>query len=103
MRTPVFGKLAQLLLSRLFLHAEQLADLDLDGEVAGRPDVRAAFGEQKINFRRPAADALDPRQMSDGILIVLGQAVEVELAREYQSGKAAGITGFLPRQAGGAQ
>ena len=61
---------------------------------------RAPFGEQQIDFRRPAADALDLGQQRDRFLVVLGQVGEVELAGQHQPGEAARIAGLLPRQAG---
>jgi hypothetical protein len=40
-----------MLFGRLAFEAEQLADFDLHGEVASRPDVGAPFGKQQIDFR----------------------------------------------------
>ena len=99
-RAPFLAKLAQLLLGRLALQAHQLADFDLHRQVAGRPDIGAAFREQQIDFGRPAADALDLDQLLDRLLVVLGQVGEVELARQDQLREAPRIAGLLPRQPG---
>jgi hypothetical protein len=52
----------------------------LHGEVACGPDVAPAFGEQQIDFRRPAADALDLDELLERYLVVLGKVREVEFA-----------------------
>ena len=97
MRAPRLGQLAQLLFARPLVHSQQSADRDLHGEVAGRPDIRPPLGEQKIDFRRPAADALDPGQQRDRLVVVFGQVGEVELARQDQRSKAARVARLLPR------
>ena len=103
MRSPGFGKVAGQLLARPLAQAQYPPDRDLHRQVAGRPDVGAAFGEQQIDFRRPAADPLDLHQLRDRGLIVGGQGVEVQRAVHDQFGQAAGIALLLPRQATGAQ
>ena len=80
MRAPVFGEFAKLFLGRLAVEAQQLANLDLHREVARRPDVAAAFGEQQVDFRRPTANALDFDQLRDCLLIVFRQVGQVEFA-----------------------
>ena len=74
----------------------------MHGEVAGREDVGAPFGEQQVDFRRPAADTLDLGQQRDRLLVVLGQVFEIELTRHDQLGEAADVAGFLARHASGA-
>jgi len=101
-RTPAFGDLPQYFFRRSVFHAEQAADLDLDSEVPGGPDVAAPFREQQIDFGRPAADALDAGQKRDRFLVILGQGVEIEFARQDQLRKAACVTRLLARDAGGA-
>src|SRR5206468_2463025 len=102
-RAPLFRKLAQLLLGQSFLVPEQPPDLDQDGEIAGGENIAAPFGEQQIDLRRPAADALDPGEERDRLLIVGGKLVEVELARKDQLGEAADVARLLARDAGRAQ
>src|SRR6476469_3364700 len=82
-RAPRLGKLAQLLLARLFGKPHQSSDLDQDGKISCGEDVGAALGEQQIDFRRPAADALDLGEQSDRFLIVRRQIAEVELPRNH--------------------
>src|SRR4051812_30147961 len=64
---PRFRNLAQMLLARLPLDAEQPPDLDLDRKVSRRPDIGASLGKQQIDFRRPAPDALDLGEERDGL------------------------------------
>ena len=102
-RAPGFGEFAGQLLARAGIVAEDAADLDLDRKVARGPDVGAALGEQQIDFRRPAADPLDPDQRCDRLLVVGGQVRQVEPAARDLVGEAAGIAEFLPRQPRAAQ
>ena len=82
MRAPGFGEGAGGLLVGAGLQPEQFGQPRLHRQVARRPDVGAAFGEQQVDFCRPAADALDPGEFGDGFLVVGGQRVELEFARE---------------------
>ena len=66
-------------------------------------DVGPAFREQEIDFRRPAADALDLGQEFDCFLVVIGQVFEVEFSGKDQLGEASDVARLLPRHAGGAQ
>jgi hypothetical protein len=74
--------------------AQDAADLDLHRQVAGRPDVGPPLGEQQIDLGRPAADALDPGERGDRLLVVFGQIREIEPAAGDFLGKAAGIAAF---------
>ena len=102
-RPPAFAELAEELFGRAILHSQQAADLDLDGEVARRPDIAPSLGEEQIDFRRPATDALDPRQELNGLLVVLGKCVEIELAGQDQLREAARVARLLARDARPAQ
>ena len=100
---PGFGQFACPFLARARAQLQDAADGFLHRKVAGGPDVGAAFGEEKIDFGRPAADALDAREQGDGLLIVGGERVEGQFAVEDQLREAFGIALFLPRQTAGAQ
>ncbi len=64
MRTPALGKLAQPSLAGLFGQRKDAPDLNLDGEIAGGPDVGAPFGEQKIDLGGPTPYAFDGHKLS---------------------------------------
>ena len=49
-RPPCFGELAGGFFGRAFLEAEDLREARLHRQVAGRPDVGAAFGEQQVDL-----------------------------------------------------
>src|SRR3546814_15108074 len=75
-------------------------DFHLHREISGRPNVGAALGEQQIDFRRPAPDALYPCQERDGLFVILRQALQVERARCDLPGEAPCIAYLLAGQAG---
>ena len=70
-------------LRRMLVEAEDSADFLPHRQIARRPDVAAPFGEQQVDFGRPAPDALDLDEVSDRLLIVLGQVFEIELAGDH--------------------
>jgi DNA-3-methyladenine glycosylase II len=72
-------------------YIRSLAELDHDGEVTGGKDIGASFGEQQIDFRRPAADAFDLGQEGDRLLVVVRQIVEVQLAVMIELGRLMGL------------
>ena len=89
---PGLGQLAQLLLGRLVRKAKQPSDLDQHGKVAGGEDIAAALGKEEVDFRRPAADALDLGEERNRFLIVFGPVLEVKLARDDEFGEASDLT-----------
>jgi hypothetical protein len=95
-------ELAQLLFAWLLRKSHQPPELNQYRKVPGRKNVRASLGEEQIDFRGPAADPLNLGQQRDRFLVVVRQAVEVELAGKDQLGKAANVAGLLPRHSGGA-
>ena len=99
MRPPALPDFAQLLLRRLFLEAHEPAELDLHRQIAGGEDVAPPLGEQQVDFRRPAPDPLDLGKERDRFLIVFGQGIEVELAREHELSEAADVARLLPGHA----
>ena len=98
MGAPGFGEGPGRAFARPLGEAEDLPAFDLHGEIAGRPDVATAFGEQQVDFRRPAANALDRHQLGDRLFIVLGQGGEVKPAGCHLFGQAPRIGRFLTRQ-----
>jgi hypothetical protein len=89
MGAPGFRELAGGALTRSLVEPQDLAAFDLHGEVAGRPDVGAALGEQQVDLCRPAADALDRDELGDRFLVILRQGGEVQAARGNPFGQAA--------------
>ncbi len=61
--------------------AHDPADFDLHRQVACGPDIGAPLGEEQIDLGGPAADALDPDELGDRFLVILGQMREIELRR----------------------
>ena len=64
MRSPAFSKLAQPSLAGLFGQRKNADDLDLDGEIARGPDIRASFGEQQVDLGGPSSYAFDGHKLS---------------------------------------
>src|SRR3546814_6146859 len=79
------------------------ADGFLHRGIARWPDVGASFGEEQVDFGRPAADDLDAREQGDRFLIIGGEGVEGQLAVDDELREALGIALLLPRQAAGAE
>ncbi len=100
---PGFGERAALFFGRAIGQPHDLADVDLDGEVARGPDVAPPLGEQQVDFGRPAADALDLGEQSDRIFVVGGQVVEGQRAGHDELGKAPRIALFLAAEPARAQ
>src|SRR3954466_10134982 len=91
-RPPCFCELAQLLLARLVRQTHQASQLNHHCEIAGREHVGPPFREQQINFRRPAADALDLCQERNRFLILFWKVFQIELTGEDKLGKASEVT-----------
>ncbi|CDO34129.1 hypothetical protein SPHV1_110023 [Novosphingobium sp. KN65.2] len=102
-RAPGLCQFAGFLFARTRVEPEDPVQPGLHGKVTGRPDVRAALGEEKIDFGRPAADALDLHQFCNRCLVVFRQVFEVERAGYDQFAKRACVTLLLARKAAAAQ
>src|SRR3546814_13986641 len=100
---PGFGQFARLLFARTRAQPKDAADGFLHREIARGPDVGASFGEEQVDFGRPAADALDAREQGARFLITGGEGVEGPLAVQDELPRALGIALLLPRQAPGAE
>ena len=70
----------------------------MHGKVARGPNVGAAFRKQQIYFCRPAANALYAGEVSNRLLIIGGQGVERQFARQHELRKRAGIALLLAAQ-----
>src|SRR3546814_5461384 len=57
-RLPRMGEFAGLSFAGPRFQSHDSPDFHLHREISGRPNVGAALGEQQIDFRRPAPDAL---------------------------------------------
>src|SRR3546814_17185135 len=68
-----FGQFARQLLARARAQPKDAADGFLHRKVARGPDVGAAFGEEQVDFGRPAPETLDAREQGDRILLVGGE------------------------------
>src|SRR6185503_3993793 len=101
-RFPRLGDLTKLLFARPLGKPHQSPQLDHDGEVAGRKNVVATFREQQVDFRRPAANALDPGEERNCFFIINREVVEIQLTRDHQLREASDIAGFLARHSCGA-
>ena len=80
-RSPFLGDFADVLFRGTGIKFEQASNAFLHREVACGPDVGATFGEEQIDFGRPAADAFDFGQIGDGFFVVGWQRVEGKVAR----------------------
>ena len=78
-------------------------DRRLQGEIAGRPDVAPPLGEQQVDFRRPAADALHRSERGDRFLVVPRQRGEIKPPARHFLGEAAGIGDLLATETGATQ
>ena len=92
---PCFANFANLPFIGSLRQSHDLADIDLDGKVARRPDVRPAFREEQVDLGRPAADALHLRQKCNRFFIVGRQVVKIQRTALDQLGKTASIALLL--------
>ena len=101
---PDFGALHEPGRLRAFRQAEQALRRGQQRQVAGRQHVAPAQREQQIDFRRPAADALDRDKGGDRFFVRQPlQPVEIERARSASFGEGPGIADLRPAEAEGAQ
>src|SRR5947209_20455203 len=67
-RPPLFSQLTQLDFAEP-VASEAFADRDLQSEIVGRPDVRAAERKDEVDLGAPAADSLKGNQFRERILV----------------------------------
>ena len=96
MRPPLFSQCACFFLARTVVEVQQFTTSNLDSEIARGPDVRSTFGKKQVDFRRPAADALDAGQFFNSCLIIRGKVFKVDFSADDQLAQRPRVALLLP-------
>ena len=90
---------AGLLLVWPFGQGEDAMQPGLHTQIARRPDIWPAFGEEQVDFGRPAPDTLDLDKLGNGQFIIARQVMQVDATGYHQLGETARIALFLAGKA----
>lgn len=91
---PGFGRVPHIVFGWPLRPTPQFPNLDLHGQISGWPDVWPAFGEQQIDFGRPASDPFYGDQLRDRFLVLFGKRRQIQRSGNDAFGEAARIAAF---------